>query len=225
MRHLGTLHRLLLPATLVAAALIAAVNPTEAAELRLGAQLIGSYSALRGDLPDEGSWEARTSVGGGLVAELALTSDVSISFQPAYAPRGGSEVFRKRSWVIGTIDYDINYFSLPLIVRVTGDPEGVRGFVTAGLDLSILIDATASTDSTSSDIKDGLDPTSIGALFGAGVMVPISKHFLTLELRYVQGLDDIVDRDSSTDTGMTSPSVKYRDFNILIGFLFTLGGE
>ena len=56
-------------------------------------------------------------------------------------------------------------------------------------------------------------------------MVPVSKHFLTFELRYVQGLDDIVNRDASTDTGMASPSVKYRDIQLVVGFLFTLGGE
>ena len=222
---MGSLHRLLLSATLVATLLIAAVVPAGAAGFRLGAQVIGSRSVLRGDLPAEGSWEATTGFGGGLVAELALTSDVSISLQPAYAPRGGREVFMKRRFVIGTIDYDLNYLALPLIVRVTGDQVGVRGFVTAGLDFSILVDATAKTDSTSQDISDGLDPTSIGVLFGAGVMVPVSKHFLTFEVRYVQGLDDIVNRDASTDTGMASPSVKYRDIDLLIGFLFTLGGE
>ena len=222
---MGTLHRHLLPATIVAVALIAAVVPAKAVSFRLGAQVIGSYSSLRGDLPDEGSWEGTTGVGGGLVAEVNFTSDVSLSFQPAYAPRGGTEVFMKRSFVIGTIDYDLDYLTLPLIVRVTGDPVGVRGFVTAGLDFSILIDATAKTDSTSRDISDGLDSTSIGALFGAGVMVPVARHFLTFEVRYVQGLDDIVNRDASTETGMASPSVKYRDINLLIGFLFTLGGE
>ena len=222
---MGILHRLLLLATPVAVALIAAVVPVKAVSFRLGAQVIGSHSSLRGDLPDEGTWEGTTGVGGGLVAEVNLTSDVAISFQPAYVPRGGSEVFMKRRFVIGTIDYDLNYLALPLIVRVTGDQVGVRGFVTAGLDFSILIDATAKTDSTSQDISDGLDPTSIGVLFGAGVMVPVAKHFLTFEVRYVQGLDDIVNRGASTDTGMASPSVKYRDIDLLIGFLFTLGGE
>jgi len=212
-------------AILVAAALIAVVVPAHAVGFRLGAQVIGSSSSLRGDLPDEGSWEGTSGVGGGLVAELTFNRDVSISLQPAYAPRGGREVFMKRRWVIGFIDYELNYVTVPLIVRVAGAREGVRGFVTAGLDFSFLVDATAKTDSTSQDISGGLDGTTIGALFGAGVMVPVSKHFLTFELRYVQGLDDIVDRDASTDTGMASPSVKYRDINLIVGFLFTLGGD
>jgi len=223
MQDMRAFHRPLF-SILVAVAVIGAVTPAGAVGFRLGGQLIGSLSSLKGDLPGEGSWEARTGVGAGLVAELAVTSVVSISFQPAYAPRGGSEVFKENGFVTATNDYDLNYLTLPLMVRVTGNSARVRGFVTAGLDFSILMDATAKTDSTSSDISDGLDPASIGALFGAGVMVPISKHFLTFELRYVQGLDDIVNRDSSTSTGMNSPSVKYRDLSLLIGFLFTLGG-
>jgi len=96
--------------------------------------------------------------------------------------------------------------------------------VTAGLDVSFLTNATASTDSTSTDISSGLESTSIGALFGAGVMVPVSRHFLTFEIRYLQGLDNFVKPDDST-TGIESPSLKYRDLSLLIGFLFTLGGE
>ena len=214
----------ILGVVLATAMLGAAAVPAGAVGFRLGAQVIGSQSSLIGDLPDEGSWESISGLSGGLIAELALTPDVSISLQPAYAPRGGREVFMKRRWVTGFIDYDLNYVTVPLVVRVTGDPVGVRGFVTAGLDFSFLIDATARTDSTSQDISGGLDSTTIGALFGAGVMVPVSKHFLTFELRYVQGLDDIVNRDEgSTDTGMASPSVKYRDIDLLIGFVFTLG--
>jgi hypothetical protein len=213
-----------LSATLVVVAAVAAVVPAGATTFRLGAQLIGSQSSLVGELPDEGSWTGRTGFGAGLVAELLFTSDISISFQPAYAPRGGGQVFKKRQVVLGTIDYDINYFSLPLIVRVTTDAVGVRGFVTVGLDVSILTDATAKTDSTSQDISDGLDSTTLGALFGAGVMVPVSKNFVTFEVRYLQGLTDIIDHGSSTDTGMAPSSVKYRDLELLVGFLFTLGG-
>jgi len=160
------------------------------------------------------------------LAELAFTPDVALSFQPSYAPRDCRQLFYDNSEVIGAIDYDLNYVSLPLLVRVTGDPVGVRGFVTAGFELGILIDATAHTEKGSKDISDGFDSTTIGALFGAGVMVPVKRHFLTFEIRYTQGLDDIIAHEKdSTDTGIASTSVKYRGFGLLVGFLFTLVGE
>jgi len=212
-------------ATLVAAVWVAAAAPADAVSFRLGAQALGANSSLIGDLPDEGDWEGKFDVGAGIIAELTLTPVLAISFQPAYVPRGATQVFKQRNTVIASIDYDLNYVSLPVIVRVTGDPVGVRGFVTAGLDFGILIDATAQSDTGSTDISDGLDSTTFGALFGAGVMVPVKRNFFTFEVRYSQGLDDIVSRNSSTDTGMASQSVKYRGFGLLVGFLFTLGGQ
>ena len=165
-------------------------------------------------------------MGGGLIAEMYFTEDVSLSFQPSYTPRNSRQQFEWLDEVVEYYDYDFNYITLPLIVRVTGDPVGIRGFVTAGLEFGILLDATVQTDTGSEDIKDGLNPTTIGALFGAGAMVPAGRHFFTFELRYVQGLRDIVARDGTEpEPGLGSPSIKYRGLVLLAGFLFTFGGE
>jgi hypothetical protein len=212
---------------IVVAVLISFAARADALDFRLGGQVIGASTSLRGDLPDEGSWEAGSTVGGGIIAELVFTPDVSLSFQPSYSPLDSREVFKKLRFVTGYIDYKVNYVSLPLIVRVTGDPIGVRGFVTAGMELSVLLDATAHDETTSQDITDEFKSTTFGALFGAGVMVPVKRHFLTFELRYRQGLGDMIVRDDSAtdDTGIASPSVKYRSFGLLVGFLFSLGGD
>jgi hypothetical protein len=206
--------------------LVVFASPANALGFRLGAQISGLRSSFTGDLPDEGSWEARTSPGAGIVAEMTVTPDVAVSFQPAYAPRNSRQVFEEWGEVVESIDYDLNYISLPLIVRVTGDPMGVRGFVTAGLALGILVDATKITEAGSEDITDEFNSTNIGALFGAGAMVPVRQHFLTFELRYEQGLRNIFDSNGeNNNTGIRSPSAKYKEFGLLVGFLFTLGGE
>lgn len=212
-------------ALIVAILTAVTTRPAGAACYRLGAQVFATSSSLSGDLPDDGSWQGRSGVGGGLIAELLFTSDISLSLQPAWIPRGGRQVFEERKQVVGVINYDMDYFSVPAVVRITGEPVGVRGFVTAGLSFSFLADATAQTDSASVDISDGLRKTSVAALFGAGAMFPVGSHFITAEVRYTQGLNDIVDRDSQTGTGLVSPSVKYRDFDLMVAFLFTLGGK
>ena len=204
--------------------LVAAAAPAGASGLRLGGQLGGSQTSLMGDLPDEGVWEGSFGPTGGIILEYCFTSDVALSLQPAYVSRDSRQVFSYNPTAPVYTDYELDYISVPLIVRVSGDPTGVTGFVTAGLDLSFLVDATVKKGSDSEDISEGLDPTTIGALFGAGIMVPVKRHFLTFEFRYSQGLDDIVNR-GGTDTGMASPSVKYRSFSLLVGFLFSLGGE
>jgi hypothetical protein len=193
---------------------------------RLGLQVLGANTTLTGDLPDEGQWRGSWGLGGGLLAELDLAADVSISLQPSYTPRVSRQEFEDKGEVVDTIDYEIEYLTLPLVVRVTGDPVGVRGFVTAGLELNLLLGAHQDDGDGSRDLTEALDPTSFGALFGAGVMIPAGRHFLLLEVRYVQGLEDIVDRrGTGVPSGLTSPSVKYRGLEVLAGFAFTLGGD
>ena len=55
-------------------------------------------------------------------------------------------------------------------------------------------------------------------------MVPVRQHFVTVEARYTQGLDDIVNRDSSTESEFAGPSVKYRGLDVLVAVLFSFGG-
>lgn len=75
-------------------------------------------------------------------------------------------------------------------------------------------------------MEDELDPTVFGAMFGAGTLVPVGGNFLIFELRYYQGLEDIINRESQESSGgMTSASVKYRGMQLKVGFILTLGGE
>ena len=211
---------------LIAATLIATALPASAASGKFGVQAGLVNNSLTGELPKDGSWQGRSSFGAGLVIELDLAVDVAISLQPKFTPRYSSQVFKENGEIVRTVDYDLDYLGIPLLVRVTGDPVGVRGFVTAGLDLGILLDASVSEDGETSDITDDFNTTSFGALFGGGVMVPVGRQLLTFELRYVQGLSDIVARDDvDPDPEFAAPSVKYRGLEFMVGFLFTLGGE
>jgi len=201
-----------------------AATPAGAAG-RLGVQLTAVGNSLVGELPAEGRWQGATSAGFGAVAELNLAPDVSLSFQPSYAPRQSRQEFKEGGVVVGHYDYELDHLSLPLLLRVSGDAPGARGFVTAGLTLNVLLDATIDTGTGTEDIADLYHRKSMGALFGAGVMVPLGGSLLTFELRYEQGLDDLVVREPTTsDSGLAGPSVKYRGISLSAGFLFSLGG-
>jgi hypothetical protein len=200
---------------------------------KLGLQVLANRNQLTGELPDEGVWKPSLGLGAGLVAEVNLARTLSLSFQPTLTRRGSQQEFKVLGQVVKYVDYDFDYLSLPLIVRVTGASEGVRGFVTAGLDVGILIEASSTTtnaisgmESSSEDITNTLNSSTVGALFGAGVMVPISRNYMIFELRYFQGLDDIVARENSdAESVFSSPSVKYRGLELIVGFLFGLGGK
>lgn len=209
-------------ATLV---LILAADPAAALDGGLGVQVTAAGNSLTGSLPDEGKWKGRGGFGAGIMADFNFAADITLSFQPDYTPRNSRQEFTDKGEVVGYIDYDFNYLNLPLLVRVTGDPLGVRGFVTAGLELSFLLDATYDAGEGAVDISDELKDETLGALLGAGVMVPVGSNFLLFELRYVQGLNDMVKRDQvENESGYEVPTVKYRGFHLKAGFLLSLGG-
>ena len=213
---------------IAAIVLIAVMTSTSASALggKLGVQVAGIQNSLSGELPEDGKWKGSSSLGFGLAAELNLASDIALSFQPGYMPRRCRQDFEERGEVVHHYDYAIDYVALPLLVRVTGDPIGTRGFVTAGLELNVLLDASIDVGEGDQDITDAYRSSTLGALFGAGVMVPLGRNFLTVELRYSQGLNDIVERDGGDpQPGLNSPSVKYRGLSLQAGFLFTLGGD
>jgi len=206
--------------------IVVSAAPARALSGKLGAQFGSVGNKLTGELPGEGKWLGRADLGYGLVAEVNLAADIALSFQPAFSPRNTRQEFIERDEVVATFDYEIDYLSLPLMIRVTGDPIGTRGFVTAGLDLNILLDATIDVGIGEADITDIYQSTTLGALFGAGVMVPVGRHFLTCEIRYTQGLEDMIVRDGDeSEAGLDSPSVKYRGLTLMVGFLFSLGGD
>ncbi len=192
---------------------------------KFGLQVQATTNKFTGELPEEGSWVSGFGPGVGLVAEVDLLSDVALSLQPTFLSRNSRREFNRFNTVVDYVDYELDYLTLPLIVRVAGTSQGTRGFVTGGLELGILLDATATgTQTGTQDIKDNLNSTTLGALFGAGVMVPVSRNFLIFEVRYFQGLEDIVNRDGKeSDADFTSPSVKYRGLGLIVGFLFGLG--
>jgi hypothetical protein len=209
-----------------AIALAALATPALGLSGKLGIQGIGVNNSLTGSLPNEGSWQGQWAFGAGILAEVDLTADIAISFQPGLTPRNCQQQFKRKGEIIGTIDYELDYLSMPLLVRVTGDPVGVRGFVTAGLDLSVLLEARYDAGEGSEDITNEFESASLGALFGAGAMIPVGRHFVVLEARYVQGLNDIVVRDGDQgESGLSSPSIKYKGLELLVGFAFTLGGD
>ena len=215
---------LALAVALALAVVLVFVPPAEAATGKLGLQAAVTKSSLTGQLPPEGSWEGTSALGAMAIFELDLSADVSLGLQPGFTPRDSRQVFKSQGEEIGHVDYLLNYVTVPLVLRVTGNPIGVRGFVTAGLEVSFLLDAEVKVDDVSQDLTDEYQSTTLGALFGAGVMVPLGRQFLTFELRYVQGLNDIVERDNTDEIpGISGPSVKYRGFELMAGYLFPLG--
>lgn len=215
-----------LPAIAILVAALLVQGTAFAGSANLGIQLAASSNKFTGGLPKEGSWEGASGFGGDLMLEWNFAPDITLSFQPGFNPRNGRQDFKEKGIVVSSVDYNFDYLTLPLLIRVTTNPDGTRGFVTAGLEIGLLLGASYDDGSGSIDMEDELDPTVFGAMFGAGTLVPVGGNFLIFELRYYQGLEDIINRESQESSGgMTSASVKYRGMQLKAGFILTLGGE
>jgi hypothetical protein len=201
-------------------------GPAAAVDWAVGLNAVGTNNSFTGDLPDDGSWESKSSLGGGAIFDLELTSEIALSLQPTWITRGSAQIDRKNGIVLARADYDLTYFSLPLLVRVASDPGRVRGFVTAGLVPAYLLDATLEFEGVTEDIQQDFRDFTLGALFGAGALIDAWGQQLILEFRYEQGLEDIVDRDDQTVGSIEAvESVKYRELKFCVGVLFGAGGD
>jgi len=215
-----------LPAIAILAAALCVQGSALAGSANLGLQLSASSNKFTGDLPQEGSWEGASGFGADLLLEWNFADDITLSFQPGLTPRNGRQDFKENDVVVASVDYNFDYLNLPLLIRVTTKPDGTRGFVTAGLEVGFLLSATYDDGTGSYDMEDELKPTVFGAMFGAGALVPVGGNLLIFELRYDQGLEDIVDNgNEDSDAGLTSSSIKYRGLQLKAGFILTLGGE
>jgi hypothetical protein len=79
-------------------------------------------SNLIGDAPPGSSYESDLEYGAGVLVEYNITSDVRISFQPMFQRKGtiiAYSVFNERE-PQDSIDININYFSLPILMKVYG---------------------------------------------------------------------------------------------------------
>jgi hypothetical protein len=205
---------------------VATTAPARALEWAVGVQAIGSSHSLSGDLPNEGDWKGQFSGGAGLSFDLSVGPDVTLSAQPAWVPRRCTQQFVDRGVVISESQFEFDYLVVPLLVRVDSTPRRFQGFVTAGLSLGYLMNAELDRGSGGVEVTDQFDAFTTGALFGAGMLVGVGNQRLSLEIRYEQGLDDIVDRDAPTPFGaQSSPSIKYREFKFVVGILFGFGGR
>lgn len=215
-----------LTALAILAAALCVQGTALAGSANLGIQLSASNNKFTGDLPKEGSWAGASGFGADLMLEWNFADDITLSFQPGLTPRNGRQDFKEKGVVVASTDYNFDYLTLPLLLRVTTKHDGTRGFVTAGLEVGFLLGATFDDGTGSQDMEDELKSAVVGAMFGAGSLVPVGGNFLIFELRYYQGLQDIVDRGSEeSEAGLTSASVKYRGLQLKAGFILTLGGE
>lgn len=147
--------------------------------------------------------------GGAYFAIAPASPTYKIEVEGLYTMKGGKELDSGDS-------VKINYFDVPVIVRVTFPVGKTRGFVTLGPSFSFRMSAE---DSTGEDISDDIKSFDLGVVFGGGIMF---SKMLGFETRYQQSMQDIL-----TDTGRQNVDVVLNNpynkvNNRTISFLLTV---
>ncbi len=176
-----------------------------------------NFANLSGDAPANTRYSSRTGLAAGVVGEFDLTEDVILQLAPMYVQRGTNIEIRPTNPADPTDfrDLVLDYFSLPFLVKIVAD-NGVT-YVSGGVDLGFLLDATLTHDGQESDTSGVFKDVDIGAVFAFGVMIDIGAPLLTLEARYTQSILNIAEPEMADD-GSGLP-IRFRS----TGFLLSAG--
>jgi len=189
------------------------------AKLTLGPFLFINSTSFSGDVLPGFSYASQAKPGGGIMFDYYLKDDVTLSLQPMIVQKGSDLVRKRQGQVIDHVEFDLTYLSLPLALKVTGTSRS-RMYVSGGLELNFLLDATQTDDLGEQSVKDDFESIELNAHFGVGGLIAVGSNYIFVEGRYTQGLSDIL--ANSRDDLISIKTVSYM---LLAGFLFQLGGS
>lgn len=149
---------------------------------------------------------------------------VWLSVQPTWLQRGGKIAFAVagEEEAVDSLKVAVNYLSLPLLAKIVSGNG--KTYVTGGIDLGFVLDATLSGTSDAEDISDTFKPIDLSAVFAFGVMLPIGRPRLTLELRYSQSIINVASLEQDPELYSLPPRFRWSGLQLFAGFLYPLGG-
>ena len=171
-------------------------------------------SKLNGDTPNKGKFNGFMGANVGAYIDLKLGKSIFISLQPSYSQEGTkiSYTVPKLDEPVDSITIRLNYFSFPLLLKVTSTNK--RFYAIGGFETGLLVDSYVSSNDTKEDIKTDVAKWNVAMHFGAGIKIPVGFPRLFVELRYTQGLINLTDEPIEKSY---VPRVKTAGFKILFG--------
>jgi hypothetical protein len=203
--------------------------PPALAEVRVGGvgeMNLAMYSTQRGDTGMVMGRLARG--GGGAMVEVDLTKHFALTIRPSWTGsgtdiQGTPELGEVARWGNPAYIHVVStYVEVPLFVKYTALPEGVRPYLLAGPSVGLLQSATrewtvSNQAVQSEDVKDLFNGTDFSLCVGAGVGRNFGWAHVFIEGLYAFGLTDI-NKEGAADVNKT------RDLRFRIGVALRLGG-
>jgi len=196
------------------------------AEYRLGIQGGMNSSSFSGDTPPDIKYTTRSGLMIGAVGDFRLSEDAWLSLQPMYQQRGsGSEVQvdSKKDPVPGS-SFEVDYFTLPILVRIFANNNKVYalgGFNVGFLTKAELVDLEGSRV----DVDPYMINVDLAMDFGFGVMFPVKRSLINVEIRYEQGLLNLVDNKKDSEEVGAPNRLRQSGFQFIAGVQWPLGGK
>jgi hypothetical protein len=195
-----------------------------AAQSRLGVTAGLNWSTLGGDAPQDAEYRRVIGVNAGIVGDLALTDDVTLSFQPMYVRRGTDIYFDiGKEEPRDSLELRFDYIDCLVMVKVFAD-NGYSYF-TSGVGLGFLTQATLKDiRAEEKDVASLFRDFDVSIAFGVGFMVPAKNTLVTFELRYQQSLISMFDSDADMSAEGFAPRLRSSGFQLLAAVLFPRRG-
>jgi hypothetical protein len=172
---------------------------------------------------DPNDWAKKSARMGflfGGIVEYTINSMVALQAQPAYCQRGVVlEETSRGTDIKATLKLD--YFEIPLLVKLTFGSTELKPYVFAGPNVAILLSAKNKLEvggnTQEEDIeKDTFSSTDMGLDIGAGIGYWLKSNMgLFLDARYSLGLTDV-------DNSAVDATYKSGDIKITAGLLFRM---
>lgn len=213
------------PILLALAVAATAATPGHASAQQIGFQGGLNRAGIQGDAPPNAQYSGGFGFMAGITFDLPIAQDVFLSLQPMYARRGTGIAYavEGEEEPRDSLDVTLNYLSVPLLARVRA-AHG-RTYVTGGVDVAWLMDATLTGRGADEDIASVFENLDIAALFGFGVVFPIGTPRLTTELRYSQSLLNLSAGGTAPGGADLPERFRANGFQLLAGLVIPLGGR
>ena len=204
--------------------LVLCLGGSAEAQSRIGVTAGLNWSTLSGDAPEDAEYRRILGVNAGIVGDIALTKDVSLSLQPMYVHRGADIYFDVgEEEPTDSLELRLDYIDCLVMVKVFAD-NGYSYFTT-GVGLGFLTEATLKDiRAGEKDAGDLFRDFDVSVAFGVGFMVPAKNTLVTFELRYQQSLINMFDPDADPATEALAPRLRSSGFQLMAAVLFPRRG-
>ena len=204
--------------------LILCLGGSAAAQSRLGVTAGLNWTGLAGDAPEDAEYRRMLGVNAGIVGDIALTKDVSLSLQPMYVHRGADIYFDVgEKEPTDSLELRLDYIDCLVMVKVFAD-NGYSYFTT-GVGLGFLTQATLKNiRADEKDVGDLFRDFDVSVAFGVGFMVPAKNTLVTFELRYQQSLVNMINSDANASIEALAPRLRSSGIQLLASVLFPRRG-